>query len=41
IGLVYKEFLKETWQPPNANSATGYYEQGSYGIKLTLLKHNF
>lgn len=41
IGLVYKEFLRETWQPPNANSATGYYEQGSYGIKLTLLKHNF
>ena len=34
IGLVYKEFLHWTWQttPPPAK-----YEDGSYGIKLTLV----
>lgn len=41
IGLVYKEFMKETWQPPNASTVNGYYEEGSYGIKLSLIKHNF
>jgi hypothetical protein len=41
IGLVYKEFIHETWQPPNANLVNGYYEEGSYGIKLSLIKHNF
>ena len=41
IGLVYKEFTHETWQPPNANLVNGYYEEGSYGIKLSVIKHNF
>lgn len=41
IGLVYKEFLHEAWQPPNANSNSGYFESNSYGIKLTVLNHNF
>ena len=41
IGLVYKEFIKETWQPQNANTLNGYYEEGSYGIKLSLIKYNF
>ncbi len=36
IGLVYKEFLHWTWQttPPPAA-----YEDGSYGIKLTLVDY--
>lgn len=37
IGLVYKEFLHWTWQttPPPAK-----YEDGSYGVKLSLISHN-
>lgn len=37
IGLVYKEFLHWTWQttPPPSK-----YEDGSYGVKLTLISHN-
>jgi hypothetical protein len=37
-GLISKEFLHETWQPPNANSSNGYFEANSYGIKLSILK---
>jgi len=37
IGLVYKEFIKETWQPPNSNNPNGYFEKDSYGIKLTIV----
>ena len=41
IGLIFKEFLYEAWQPANGSSAAGYYEPNSYGIKLTILSHNF
>ncbi len=41
VGLIYKSFLHEAWQPANANSSTGYYESNSYGIKLTMLDRNF
>jgi hypothetical protein len=41
IGLIYKEFLHEVWQPSNANNPAGYYEENSYGIKISILKHNF
>lgn len=41
IGLVYKNFIHEVWQPKNATSSTGYYEPNSYGIKLTYLGRNF
>lgn len=40
IGLVYKDFLHETWQPPNSTSPGGFYEPNSYGIRLTYLNHN-
>ena len=33
IGLVYKDLLHWTWQKPK-------YEDGSYGIRLTLIAHN-
>jgi hypothetical protein len=36
IGLVYKDFLYEAWQPSTQN-----YEANCYGIKLTILNHNF
>jgi hypothetical protein len=39
IGLVYRERQHEVWQPANASSTTGYYEQGSYGIRMTYLSH--
>ena len=39
IGLVYKEFSHWTWQPP-ASPIAGHYEDGSYGIKLSLVDHN-
>ena len=37
VGLIYKEFFHWTWQttPPPAK-----YEDGSYGVKLTLISHN-
>ena len=37
VGLIYKEFLHWTWQttPPPAK-----YEDGSFGVKLTLTGHN-
>jgi hypothetical protein len=40
VGLIYKDFLHEAWQPPNITSPNGYYEPNSYGIKLTLLSYN-
>jgi hypothetical protein len=40
VGLIYRDFLHETWQPPNASSASGYFESNSYGIRLTYLNHN-
>ncbi len=40
IGLVYKNFLHEAWQPPNITSVAGYYEPNSYGITLTMISHN-
>lgn len=36
VGLIYKEFLHEFWQPSTAN-----FQTNSYGIKLTILNHNF
>ena len=41
IGLIYKEFLHEAWQPINLSSSSGYYESNSYGIKLTMLRYNY
>ncbi len=41
IGLIFKDFLHESWQPPNASSTVGYYESNSYGIRLTIIDHNF
>ena len=40
IGLVYKEFLHEAWQPPNITSPGGYYEPSSYGVTLKVLSYN-
>jgi hypothetical protein len=39
IGLVHREFLHETWQPPNISSTTGYYESNSLGIRLSYIRH--
>jgi len=36
-GLVYKELIKETWQPPNSSNPNGYFEKNSFGIKLSVL----
>jgi hypothetical protein len=41
IGLIYKELHHEVWQPPNGSSTSGYYEPGSFGIKLSIINHNF
>jgi hypothetical protein len=40
-GLIFKEFLHQVWQPGNANNASGYFEENSYGIKFSILRHNF
>jgi hypothetical protein len=41
IGLIFKDFIHEAWQPPNASSPGGYYEANSYGVRLTIMSHNF
>jgi hypothetical protein len=41
IGLVYRNFLHEAWQPSNITCPAGCYEPSSYGIRLTLINHNF
>jgi len=41
VGLVYRDFLHEAWQPPNITSVDGYYESNSYGIKLTMVNTNY
>ncbi len=35
VGLIYKDFLYEAWQPSTQN-----YEANSYGVRLTILNHN-
>ncbi|NDC77178.1 MAG: hypothetical protein EBZ67_04805 [Chitinophagia bacterium] len=40
IGLVYREVRHEVWQPPNASSATGYFEPGSFALTLSLVSNN-
>lgn len=39
VGLIYRERIHEVWQPPNGSSATGYFEPGSHGIRMTYLGH--
>lgn len=41
VGLIFKEFKHQVWQPPNANNPSGYFEENSYGIKMSILRHNF
>lgn len=41
IGMIMKDLSYEVWQPPNGSNTTGYYESGSYGIKLTIINHNY
>jgi hypothetical protein len=36
VGLIYKDFFHESWQPVTAN-----FEPNSYGVRLTILNHNF
>jgi hypothetical protein len=40
IGLVYKEFLHEVWQPANSTCPGGCYEPTSFGIRMTYINHN-
>lgn len=36
IGMIYKEFIHEFWQTNTAN-----FQSNSYGVRLTILNHNF
>ena len=38
VGLVYKEFMDYFFQPP-APPLAGYYEDGSFGLKLNLVSY--
>lgn len=40
VGLIYKEFLNETWQPANSNNPNGYFEKNSYGVKMSIVSTN-
>jgi len=37
VGLVYKDFLHEAWQV----TPTSNFQTNSFGIRLTILNHNF
>jgi hypothetical protein len=39
IGLVYRRFLYQQYQPP-VNGNPGYYNTDGYGITLTMIDHN-
>lgn len=39
IGLVYRKFLHTKFQPATPGTAS-FYEDGSYGITLTMIDHN-
>jgi hypothetical protein len=39
IGLVYRRFLYQEYQPP-VNGNAGYYNTDGYGITLTMIDHN-
>ena len=41
IGLVYKDFLHEAWQPNNIICPGGCFESNGYGIRLTFLNTNY
>ncbi len=36
VGLIYKDFFHEFWQPITAN-----FQPNSYGVRLSILNHNF
>lgn len=40
IGLVYKEFIFWEFQRDPADAERYYFQDYSYGVKLTLIKHN-
>lgn len=40
IGLIYKEFYHDEYQPPTTIGGSGYHVDGSYGIKLTVIDYN-
>lgn len=40
IGLIYREVRHEVWQPPNASSATGYFEPGSFALTLSFVSQD-
>lgn len=39
IGLIYKEFTHWIWQPTD-NINPGHYEDGSYGVKMSLVNYS-
>lgn len=40
VGMVYKEFYHDEYQPPVTQGGSGYHVDGSYGIKLTVIDYN-
>jgi hypothetical protein len=40
IGLIYRRFLHEEYQPPATSTGLGYFADGSYGVTLTMIDHN-
>jgi hypothetical protein len=38
IGLIYKDFLHWTWQPPTSTFNI-YYQTGSFGVRLNLMDY--
>jgi hypothetical protein len=38
IGLIYKDFLHWSYQPPNSGNSAGF--KIGYGIRLNMISHN-
>lgn len=40
VGLIYKDFYHDEYQPPTTIGGSGYHVDGSYGIRLTAIDYN-
>lgn len=40
IGLVYRQFLHQEYQPPTTPGGQGKYSDFSYGVTMTMIDHN-
>jgi len=40
IGMIYRRFLHQEYQPPTTPGGSGKYSDFSYGVTMTMIDHN-